>query len=222
MKTFIFFFGPPASGKGTQIELLMKKASFKIISIGKLLREERKKRSEIANLIKLHLDKGELVPDEIVELIIDKELKKIGANEKIIFDGFPRNQNQLTLLDNRLKKISSKDDKIYAIYVRIDSQEIKRRLGGRRSCECGSTYHIEFNTPKKTGVCDSCEKKLFTRADDNSRVISERIKIFQTEFGPIMSYWKKKNILIEINGEQDIKVVSADIENELRDIKIIK
>lgn len=222
MKKFIFLFGPPASGKGTQIELLSSKEKFRILSIGKLLRREKSKSTKIAESIKECLDEGKLVDDSIVELLIDKEMRNIGENDQIIFDGYPRNKGQLVLLESRLSEILNENDEIYALYINIGSKEIIRRLGGRRSCSCGATYHVEFNAPKVNDVCDNCGKGLFVRADDNRSVIKERIKIFDDEFKPIVNYWRGRDALIEIDGERDIGVIEKDIDDKLRDLKVIK
>jgi len=105
---------------------------------------------------------------------------------------------------------------VYAICLKISAKEIKRRLGGRRSCKCGATYHTIFNPSKKDSVCDACKQKLFIRADDNLNVIKERIKIFEKELQVLEKYWSKKKALITINGERVIEDVEKDIEQNLK------
>ena len=221
MKNFIFFFGPPASGKGTQVELLRDEFDFKVLSVGKLLRKEKDEHSELGLIIDKYINKGRLVPDGVVEKVIDKGLGSIMNGIDLIFDGYPRNEEQLVFLDDRLKEVLKKGDRVCAIYINVGSKEIERRLGGRRSCKCGSTYHIVFNPPQKDGVCDNCEKYLFTRADDNCSVIKERISVFKSEFKPIVSYWRRRGVLIKINGERSIGTVQRDIKLELVKLGII-
>lgn len=215
MRNFIFFFGPPASGKGTQIELLQSYFGFKVLSIGKLLRRERDGEAELGAIIESYVSEGKLVPNEIVERVIDKELKGVGRKTNLIFDGYPRNEEQLRLLDCRFKSILDKGDRVYAIYINIGPKEIKRRLGGRRSCKCGATFHVEFNPPKKDGRCDECNKHLFIRTDDSYDVIQERIRIFKNEFKPIVRYWVARGVLMKINGERGIEAIQRNIRAEL-------
>ncbi|MCX6800111.1 MAG: nucleoside monophosphate kinase [Candidatus Falkowbacteria bacterium] len=221
MKIFLFFFGPPASGKGTQIELLTAKTDFKVLSVGKLLRKKESDHTKEGQALRKLLDSGKLVPNKIVEVILDDQLYIIKDKARIVFDGYPRNEKQLKLLDKRFKKIAKAGDKILAIFIDLSVAEVKRRLGGRRCCTCGEIYHVEFNPPKKDSLCDQCGKKLFIREDDNYSVIIERLKIYHKEFHPILNYWKDKDQLIKIDGDQSIKKVHQDIVKSLKNNSVL-
>jgi adenylate kinase len=234
-KFILIFLGPPGSGKGTQAEMISKKIKLPTISTGELLREEIRAKTKIGRTVEKIIAKGKYAPEEIIEKIISKRIKKADAKRGFILDGFPRNKKQLNYLIEMLKikrnlkrnriphRVSdffvisnrASDPFVIAILVDVSDKEVKSRLGGRRVCACGATYHIKFNPPKKKGVCDLCGSKLRIRDDDKPSVIANRLKIYHKEIAPIINYWEKNGKLIKINGEQSIKKVQKNILNSL-------
>ena len=215
-KTFLIFFGPPASGKGTQADKLGEKLNLPVISPGELLRHERDLKTSIGEKAGKIIDKGGLVPDKIIEEIIDKRLAKKDVKRGFVLDGYPRKISQLKFLNKRFKKIASDEDTILAIYIKVSAKEAKKRIGGRRVCDCGTSYHIIYNPPKKRGVCDLCGATLYKRKDDSVKIIKFRLDRFNKNTKPILEYYKKNNILININGEQGIKDVERGIWKSVR------
>ncbi|MFH1745383.1 MAG: nucleoside monophosphate kinase [bacterium] len=215
-KTFILFFGPPGSGKGTQADMLGERIHFPVISPGELLRHEQEKNTKIGRDIDNKMSGGNLVPDSFVEKIISKRLAKKDAKNGFIFDGYPRRESQLGYLKNKFEKISSDKDIILAFYIHISDCSVKARLGGRRVCDCGASYHLKFNPPLKKGRCDLCEKKLSRRKDDDPRVVAKRLKDFHSGHKPLLEYFKKHYKLININGEKSIKEVRKEIWKKMK------
>ncbi len=155
-KIFLFFFGSPGSGKGTQVDLLSEFSGLPVISPGELLRHEEDAHTALGNMVKPLVDQGKMVPDEIVEKIIEKRLSKKDAKNGVLFDGFPRNIDQLHFILSKIKNITARKPKLAAIHIKVSDQEVQRRISGRRVCDCGASYHILYNPPKKTGICDIC------------------------------------------------------------------
>ncbi|MBU4375802.1 nucleoside monophosphate kinase [Patescibacteria group bacterium] len=216
-KIFLIFFGPPASGKGTQADKLGEKLNLPVISPGELLRHERDRGTEIGKQAGPILNRGGLASGEIIEKIINKRLAKKDAKHGFLLDGYPRAISQLKFLNNRFKKIASDNDIILAVYIHVSAKEVKRRIAGRRVCDCGASYHAIYNPPKKQGICDLCGAKLYKRKDDSAEIIKIRINRFNKSIKPILKHYKKNNILININGEQSIGEVEKDIFNKLKD-----
>ncbi|MDP3042844.1 MAG: nucleoside monophosphate kinase [bacterium] len=221
-KTFLIFFGPPGSGKGTQADMLAKKLNLPVVSPGELLRHEEDSNTAIGRKIKPIIDSGKLVPDEIIEKIILKCFKRFDARAGIVFDGYPRKRAQLDFLIKKLEKIAGKpacrqgrQDYVRAILINVSDKEVKRRLGGRRVCDCGAAYHLIYNPPKKSGLCDLCGKKLYIRYDDKPKLIADRLKLYHQKIKPLLDYFEKSDKLIEIDGEQNINQVQNNIIKEL-------
>jgi adenylate kinase len=214
-KKYFIFFGPPGSGKGTQADMLAKKLNLPVVSPGELLRHEEDSNTAIGRKIKPIIDSGKLVPDEIIEKIILKCFKRFDARAGIVFDGYPRKRAQLDFLMKKLEKIAGKQDYVRAILINVSDKEVKRRLGGRRVCDCGAAYHLRYNPPQRQGICDLCGKKLYIRHDDKPKLIADRLKLYHKKIKPLLDYFEKNDKLIEINGEQSIDKVRKDILKKL-------
>ena len=206
----IILLGPPGVGKGTQAKMLSEKFMIPQISTGDILRKAVKEGTALGIEAKGFMDRGELVPDRVVIGIIDERIEGRDCKSGFILDGFPRTVLQAEELDRILK------NKGYPLNVvlSIDAseKEIVKRLGGRRSCkECGEVFHIDFNPSKKEGVCDKCGAELFQRKDDNENTVRERLRVYNKQTSPLISYYKNKGKLKSVKGEGDIKEIFSSL-----------
>lgn len=201
----IVLFGPPGAGKGTQASLLSEKYGAAHISTGDILREAVANKTEVGLKAKSYMDKGELVPDEVVIAIAKEKLGSIG-DEGFILDGFPRTIAQAKALDEALADLSKPLDAV--VNLQVDEDELVRRLSGRRVCpNCGEPYHIDSKPPKVEGKCDKCGSDLVHRADDQPEAIRNRLKVYNDQTSPVLGYYESAGVLRNIpavGGIQDI------------------
>jgi adenylate kinase len=195
----IIMLGAPGAGKGTQAKRIAAKYSIPHISTGDIFRANIKNNTELGQKAKTYMDKGELVPDElVVDLIMDR-FKQPDAANGYVLDGFPRTIPQAEALDKALAANGESVD--FAINVEVPDENIIKRMGGRRACVgCGATYHIEFNAPKVEGVCDTCGEKLILRDDDKPETVKNRLSVYHDQTQPLIEYYNKKNVLREVDG----------------------
>jgi len=197
-------FGPPGAGKGTQAELIEKKFGAVHISTGDILREAVANGTEIGKLAKSYMDRGELVPDEVVIDIAIAKLQEIG-DSGFLLDGFPRTVAQAEALDKALSASGIPLDTV--ISLNVPEEEIVRRLSGRRVCtECGAIYHID-SIPDGTLNCLLCGGKLIQRADDNPESIRNRLRVYDEQTSPVLDYYRGRGILVEINAVGTVEEV---------------
>lgn len=200
------FLGPPGAGKGTQAVMLAERLNYLHFSTGDILRENVKQGTEIGKKAKSYMDKGELVPDDIV---IEMMLEKIKADAKdrdFILDGFPRTIYQAGKIDEALKKLKLDIDLV--IYFKTSLKIVLFRLTGRRLCRgCGANYHIVNMPPKKEGVCDKCKSGLYRRKDDVEETVKKRLEVFEGQTKELIDYYKGKGVLKEISGDLDAEEV---------------
>ncbi|UCG29498.1 MAG: adenylate kinase [candidate division WOR-3 bacterium] len=199
----IILFGPPGVGKGTQAQRLAEKFNLVRLSTGDLLREEISLSSPVGRKVEQFLRKGHLVPDDIMLDIIENILLE-NKERDILFDGFPRNLNQAHSLERSLAQMQQEID--IAFEMHLDEDEIVKRLVNRRYCpRCERIYNLSTNPPKNDCVCDQDGAKLVTRDDDTAEVIKKRLKIYEDETRPLVSYYKSLNIYkqIDARGNQD-------------------
>ncbi|MBP2028037.1 adenylate kinase [Acetoanaerobium pronyense] len=206
----LILLGPPGAGKGTQASGIVDKYNVPHISTGDIFRKNIKENTELGKKAKEYLDSGKLVPDELVVAIVEDRLKEDDTKKGFLLDGFPRTVFQAEALDKFLQSIDSKIDAV--VNIEVDKGILVGRAVGRRICKnCGATFHIEFNPPKKSDICDVCGGELYQRSDDNEETVSKRIEVYLNETQPLIDYYKGQNILLTIDGEQDIKKVFQDI-----------
>lgn len=198
----IIFIGPPASGKGTQAEMLAKKINLPLVSTGNLFRQHIINKTKLGQTVEKILAAGDLVSNEITNQILAEEIKNKLTG--FILDGYPRNIEQAIFLKTKVKI-----DIAFEIY--ISAQEVIRRLSGRRVCKCGATYHLIFKPPQKAGICDACGGQLFQREDDTEEKIKYRYAIYQKETEPLINFYQQEKILIKINGQPPIADVFKEI-----------
>ena len=210
----LILLGPPGAGKGTQASGIVDKYNVPHISTGDIFRKNIKENTELGKKAKEYLDSGKLVPDELVVAIVEDRLKEDDTKKGFLLDGFPRTVFQAEALDKFLQSIDSKIDAV--VNIEVDKSILVGRAVGRRICKnCGATFHIEFNPPRKSDICDVCGGELYQRSDDNEETVSKRIEVYLNETQPLIDYYKRQDILLTIDGEQDIKKVFQDIEKAL-------
>ncbi len=206
--------GLPGAGKGTQADKIVGKYNIPHISTGDMFRAAIKEGTELGLQAKSFMDKGELVPDEVTIGIVRERLSKADCEKGFLLDGFPRTVAQAEALDTMLADLGKKID--YVINIDVDQSILMERLTGRRICKnCGATYHLVFNPPAKEGVCDRCGGELYQRADDNAETVQNRLDVNVQQTKPLLNFYEDKGYLRNINGQQDINVVFADIEELL-------
>lgn len=206
--------GPPGAGKGTQASAIIEKYNIPHISTGDILRSNIKEGTDLGKKAKAYMDKGQLVPDELVVSIVKDRLLEDDCKNGFLLDGFPRTVNQAEALDEELANMKLKLD--HVINIEVESSELIKRAIGRRICkECGATYHIEFNPPKEEGKCDICDGELYQRDDDTEETVSRRIDVYLKETSPLIDYYTKKGIIFSVDGKQSIEGVFEDIVKSL-------
>ncbi|MDO8971169.1 MAG: adenylate kinase [Saprospiraceae bacterium] len=203
--------GPPGAGKGTQANVLCKKYALLHVSTGNLLREAVKKGTKVGLKAKCFMDKGELVPDEIVATMITGELKQKDVGAGFILDGFPRTRKQAEILDSALKKLALPLDMVVSLATKEET--ILARLTGRRVCrDCGYNFHIVNIPSKKAGVCDFCQGQLYQRDDDKEATIKNRIDVYNRQTRELIDYYREKKILREASGDLEVEPLFAILE----------
>jgi adenylate kinase len=202
--------GPPGGGKGTQAQKLIEKYAIPQVSTGDLFRAAVKNQTELGKKAKEYMDKGSLVPDEIVIGMVKERLAKDDCKKGFILDGFPRTIAQAEALDKMLPELKMKLDAV--VEIEVPDVEVVKRLSGRRTCtKCGAMYHVEFNAPKVAGKCDKCGGDLYQRDDDNEKTIKSRLDVYHNQTSPLVGYYQKKGIFKKVAGLGDISEIFSKV-----------
>lgn len=206
----IIMLGAPGAGKGTQADKICAKYNIPHISTGDIFRANIKNNTELGQKAKSYMDKGELVPDElVVDLVVDR-IKADDCTNGYVLDGFPRTIPQAEALDAALAAINDKVD--YAINVEVPDENIINRMSGRRACvACGATYHIVNIPTKVEGVCDKCGAELILRDDDKPETVKNRLNVYHEQTQPLIDYYTAKNVLHEVDGTKAMEDVFSSI-----------
>lgn len=206
----IIMLGAPGAGKGTQADKICAKYNIPHISTGDIFRANIKNNTELGQKAKSYMDKGELVPDElVVDLVVDR-IKADDCTNGYVLDGFPRTIPQAEALDAALAAINDKVD--YAINVEVPDENIINRMSGRRACvACGATYHIVHIPTKVEGVCDKCGAELILRDDDKLETVKNRLNVYHEQTQPLIDYYTAKNVLHEVDGTKAMEDVFSSI-----------
>ncbi len=214
----LMLLGPPGAGKGTQAYTLVEKYNLHHISTGDLLREAREADSELGRQAKAYMDRGELVPDDVViGLVKDKLSDPRVAVDGFLLDGFPRTLAQAEALDQLLEEL---DQELGAVLnLEVEPQTIVSRLAKRRVCRgCKASFHLEYNPPKVAGICDHCGNELYQRSDDQEETILRRLNVYQQQTEPLITYYAQKDLLMNFDGEKSVDEVAKAIADQLKEL----
>ena len=212
---YILLMGPPGAGKGTQAEKLIREYGIPQISTGDMFRAAVKSGTALGKEAKSYMDKGALVPDSVTVGIVKERLAQDDCKKGWILDGFPRTTAQASALDAILHDLGIQLTAVLDFNVNRD--DLVKRVSGRVVCrQCGSSCHKEFRPPKQEGVCDNCGGELYQRADDNEVTVRERLAVYDTSTKPLIDYYKVSGRYYEINGDQSMDKVFADVQAALK------
>nr|4QBH_A Chain A, Adenylate kinase [Geobacillus stearothermophilus]4QBH_B Chain B, Adenylate kinase [Geobacillus stearothermophilus] len=210
--------GLPGAGKGTQAERIVEAYGIPHISTGDMFRAAMKEGTPLGLQAKQYMDRGDLVPDEVTIGIVRERLGKDDCERGFLLDGFPRTVAQAEALEEILEEIGRPID--YVIHIEVRQDVLMERLTGRRICRnCGATYHLIFHPPAKPGVCDKCGGELYQRADDNEETVAKRLEVNMKQMKPLLDFYEQKGYLRNVNGQQDMQDVFADVRELLGGLK---
>lgn len=206
----LILLGPPGAGKGTQAVQIAEAFGLLHLSSGDILRAERKGRTELGQKAQVYMDRGALVPDDLILAMMVEHIARAKERNGFLLDGFPRTLAQAQGLKNGLEASGTALDHVLSIDV--EDAEIVSRLTGRLYCpECGRTYHERFSPPQRAGVCDVNGEKLLRRKDDTPEVVRQRLETYHRETKPLIAYYGEQGLLRSVNGVGNIEQVTARI-----------
>ncbi len=212
--TGIIFLGPPGAGKGTQAKMMVDRYGIPQISTGDMLRQAVKEGTELGKKAKEYMDRGDLLPDEVVIGIVRERLGKADCDGGFILDGFPRTIPQADSLESVVEDMGKEIG--YVISLEVDDDELIDRLSGRRTCkQCGAMYHVSFNPVKVEGACDKCGGEIYQRDDDREGTIKNRLSTYKEQTEPLISYYNGRGSLSRIEAKGDIEEIFGNISSLL-------
>ncbi|GAB4168804.1 MAG: adenylate kinase [Roseiflexaceae bacterium] len=203
----IILLGAPGAGKGTQAAVLEEHTSLVHVASGDLFRAALRQGTELGMLAKSYMDRGELVPDEVVIRMIVERISQDDCARGVIFDGFPRTRDQARALEQELLRYQRRIDAV--LYLRVPEDVLLRRIAGRQTCKtCGTTYNVYYFPSKRPDVCDHCGGKLYQRSDDTMETARHRLEVYFAQTMPLIEYYREQGILHEIDGQREISLVT--------------
>jgi adenylate kinase len=206
----VVFLGPPGAGKGTQAKQLAEHFEVPHVASGDLFRKHQAENTELGQLAKRYMERGELVPDDVTISMVLERIQEPDAANGYILDGFPRTLEQARALDKALAEHQGSIDR--TPLLQVDTEELVRRLAGRWLCsKCQRPYHEVTAPPKEKGICDVCGGELMQRADDQPDVVRKRLQTYEEQTAPLVGYYEKQGKLRTVNGDQAIEVVGRDL-----------
>ena len=210
----LILFGPPGAGKGTHAKILSEKLGAPHLAAGDILRSHIRQGTEVGKKAKAIIERGELVPDALINELMLGQLDSSEAKPGYILDGYPRTLGQAEVLDAFLKKRSEKAEA--ALYFKTSMEVIIDRLGGRLSCsKCGANYHVRNIPPKVKGKCNRCQTDLVQRPDDKEETIRHRLEVYEKETAPLLDYYRRQGLLKEVNGDLDVPELQQELDRVL-------
>jgi adenylate kinase len=210
--------GPPGSGKGTQGERLQEDLELPYYATGDILRAAVREGNELGRKAKEYMDRGDLVPDEVMVAVIVERISRPEADDGFILDGFPRTRVQAEALDEEVERV--RRSLTATIFIDVSDEEVLRRLGGRRTCPNGHIFHVEFDPPEREGVCDLCGEALGVRDDDKPDVVRKRLERYHTDTEPLVGYYDERGLLHRIDGAASPDQVYASIRATLATLRM--
>ena len=215
MSVRVIFLGPPGAGKGTQASRLAMEWGVPHVATGDMLREAAQNGTRLGLEAKRYMDRGALVPDEVVIGLADERLGQADAARGWVLDGFPRTVPQAEALDSLLHRRGLELDRV--IFFHVSHAELLRRLTGRRVCRaCGTAFHLVFTPPATAGRCDRCGGLLYQREDDAVSAVAHRLEVYANQTAPLLDYYRQRNSLTEVSGEGNVEQVTAAIRKGVR------
>ncbi|MDI9509893.1 MAG: adenylate kinase [Bacillota bacterium] len=212
----VIMLGAPGAGKGTQAKRIATKYNIPHISTGDIFRDNIKNNTDLGKKAKVFIDKGLLVPDDLVLKLIIERFKLADCNSGYVLDGFPRTIPQATALDEALEKNNDRVE--CTINIEVADEVIINRMAGRRAClSCGRTYHVDTLRPKLEGVCDYCDTDLVLRDDDKPETVKKRLQVYHEQTQPLIDYYNNKGILYTVDGTGGIEEIYEEIIRLLKD-----
>jgi len=206
----VVLLGPPGAGKGTQAKLLRERFLACQISTGDILRKAVADKTALGKEAESYLNRGELVPDDVIVRLVGERLKQKDCAEGFVLDGFPRTLPQAESLEGILKRMAIPLDGVLSIHVPHDI--IVERLAGRRNChDCGALYHVNFDPPRNGETCDRCDGRLEQREDDREETITTRLKVYESQTAPLINYYRERGNLREVNGVGKVEDIQKRI-----------
>jgi adenylate kinase len=214
----VVFLGPPGAGKGTQARSLAREAGVPQISTGDILREAVAAGTPLGQQAKGFMDRGELVPDDVIVGVIGDRLNQPDATRGFLFDGFPRTLGQAEALDRLLTSRGEHLDAV--VFFDVAEAELLRRLTGRRVCrQCGASFHVLSNAPKRAGACDRCGGGLYQRDDDSEATVRRRLDVYARQTEPLLAFYGARGLLTRLDGEGAIDAIQAELTRVLETVK---
>lgn len=212
----VILLGPPGVGKGTQGVLLCQAQGFRHVATGDLLRAARREGTELGRKAQAFMDRGELVPDEVIIGMVEEVLDDVGADQGVVFDGFPRTVPQAEALATALGDRDRSVDRVLVLTAPDDV--LVKRVVGRRSCpECGSVFNTHFNPPAQEGRCDRCGAELKHRADDTPETVQNRLDVYRRQTAPLIEYYRSQGADVRtVEGDQPVEAVQDEMAAALR------
>ncbi len=207
--TYIVLLGPPGAGKGTQAKRIAQELDLVHVSTGDLFRENLKNETELGQLAKQYMNKGELVPDDVTVRMVEERLSRSDCAEGAVLDGFTRTPAQAKAFDDLLKKFDSEVELVP--YIKVPDEVLVERLSGRWMSPSGRVYHEKYNPPTVKWIDDVDGSQLYQREDDKPETVRHRIEVYNEQTAPLIDYYRDKSVLVEIDGTQPIEDVTSDI-----------
>jgi adenylate kinase len=215
VSTRVIFLGPPGAGKGTQASRLARAWGAVHVATGDMLRDAVRDGTRLGLEAKRYMDRGALVPDDVVIGLVDERLARDDAAQGWVLDGFPRTVAQAEALDQLLRRRGVDVDRV--IFFDVDRDELRRRLTGRRVCRrCGTGYHLVSSPPAVPGRCDRCGGELYQREDDAEEAVKHRLEVYATQTAPLLDYYRSRNVLTEVRGQGPVDDVTETIRRAVR------
>ncbi len=204
----LVLFGAPGSGKGTQAEQLCREFKLPHIATGDLFRDNLRRSTELGKLARTYMDRGELVPDDVTDAMVEERLARTDVQDGCVLDGFPRNLHQaqalMDIMGRQRRRLTG------VLYINVPDEAIVERLSGRLICEkCQAPYHTQYKQPRVPGVCDHCSGALYQRADDSASTVRARLATFHRQTEPLIEFYRNAGLLVEVNGERKPAEVTA-------------